>query len=158
MSSPITETEALLETWDTLSEEDRVDAFQKIPRAVADDFFLALNPRDQAALILSLQPRAPRIWGRLLAPDDATDVIQEAPEQERPGLLSLMDESALREVLALMAYKEGVAGGLMSPRFARLRPEMPVDEAIAYLRRQAQSGMVETVHSAKAVDSAQQIL
>jgi magnesium transporter len=158
MSTPISEPEILLETWDTLTEEDRVDAFQRIPRALADDFFLALNPRDQASLVLSLPVGERRIWVRLLAPDDATDVLQEAPEQERPGLLSLMDESALREVLALMAYKEDEAGGLMSPRFARLRPEMPVDEAIAYLRRQAQSGMVETVHYAYALDSEQHLL
>jgi magnesium transporter len=158
MSNPITESDALLESWDSLSEDERVDAFQKIPRAQADDFFQALNPRDQSALVLALPVRERRIWMRLLAPDDATDVIQESPEEDRPGLLSLLDESGLREVLALMAYKEDEAGGLMSPRFARLRPEMLVDEAIAYLRRQAQSGMVETVHYAYALDSEQHLL
>ncbi len=158
MSTPTSQTGNLLETWDTLSEEERVDAFEQIPRAQADDFFLALNPRDQASLILSLPEGERRIWMRLLAPDDATDVIQEAPEEDRPGLLSLLDETNLREVLALMAYKEDEAGGLMSPRFARLRPEMPIDEAIAYLRRQAQSGLVETVHYAYALDSEQHLL
>ena len=49
MSSPATELEVLLETWDSLSEEERVQAFEQIPRGRADDFFLALNPRDQAA-------------------------------------------------------------------------------------------------------------
>jgi len=158
MSSPATELEVLLETWDSLSEEERVQAFEQIPRGRADDFFLALNPRDQAALILSLPENERRIWIRLLAPDDTTDVIQEAPEEERPGLLAMLDETALREVLALLAYKEDEAGGLMSPRFARLRPEMPIDEAIAYLRRQAQSGIVETVHYAYALDSEQHLL
>src|SRR5437868_6355265 len=130
MSKSLTETQALVETWDTLSPEERVEAFQQIPRALADDFFLALAPRDQAALIVSIPVGERRIWIRLLAPDDATDVIQECPEEERPALLGMLDESALREVLALMAYKEDEAGGLMSPRFARLRPEMPIDEAI----------------------------
>src|SRR6185436_5980089 len=97
--------QALLESWDTLSPEDRVAAFGQIPRAFADDFFLALNPRDQANLICLLPVGERRIWMRLLAPDDATDVIQECPEEERPELLSMLDESALREVLALMAYK-----------------------------------------------------
>jgi magnesium transporter len=158
MSSPINDAEALLEQWDTLNEDERLDAFHLLPRAQADDFFLALNPRDQAGLIVSLPQGERRIWMRLLAPDDATDVIQQCPDDERPGLLSMLDGTALREVLALMAYKEDEAGGLMSPRFARLRPEMPVDEAIAYLRRQSQSGRVETVHYAYALDGEQHLL
>ena len=32
---------------------------------------------------------------------------------------------------------EDEAGGLMNPGYARVRPEMPVDEAIASLRRRA---------------------
>jgi magnesium transporter len=123
-----------------------------------DDFFLELPPRDQAALILALPIGERRIWMRLLAPDDATDVIQEAPEEERASLVAMLDESARREVSALMAYQEDDAGGLMSPRFARLRPEMGIDEAIAYLRRQAQSGLVETVHYSYVLDSEQRLL
>jgi magnesium transporter len=41
-------------------------------------------------------------------------------------------------VSGLLAYAEDDAGGLMSPRYARLRPDMSVDEAIGYLRRAAQ--------------------
>jgi magnesium transporter len=135
-----------------------MEAFDRIPRAEMDDFFLELPPRDQAALILALPLGERRIWMRLLAPDDATDVIQETPEEERPSLVAMLDETARREVSALMAYQEDDAGGLMSPRFARLRPEMGIDEAIAYLRRQAQSGLVETVHYSYVLDSEQRLL
>jgi magnesium transporter len=58
--------------------------------------------------------------------------------------------------VALLAYAEDDAGGLMSPRFARLRPDMTVDEAIAYLRRQAEQ--VETIHYAYVLDSDQRLL
>jgi magnesium transporter len=34
-------------------------------------------------------------------------------------------------VAALLAFKEDQAGGLMSLRFVRLRPEITVDEAIS---------------------------
>ena len=57
---------------------------------------------------------------------------------------------------ALLAYKEDEAGGLMSPRFARLRPDMTVDEAISYLRRQADQ--VETIYYAYALDDEQHLL
>src|SRR5207244_11762916 len=85
-----------------------------------------------------------RSWMRLLPPDDAADVIQESPEEEREGLLAVLDEPTRKEVAALLAYNEDEAGGLMNPRYARLRPEMSVDEAITYLRRQARERLGPT--------------
>src|SRR5438105_8071451 len=150
------ELQVSLDAWNTLPPEERITAFQQLPYAEKDDFFLALSARDQAELVLSLPPGERRIWMRLLPPDDATDLIQEAPEDERPKLLALLDEYTLHEVIALLAYAEDDAGGLMSPRFARLRPDMTVDEAIAYLRRQAEQ--VETIHYAYVLDSEQHLL
>jgi magnesium transporter len=146
----------LLERWNELSPEERLEGFQRIPRDDAEDFFLNLTARDQAMLILSLPEGQRRLWMRLLAPDDAADVIQEALEEERPRLLSLLDDSARREVSALLAYAEDAAGGLMSPRFARVRPEMTVNEAITYLRKQV--GLVETIHYAYVLDAEQHLL
>jgi magnesium transporter len=145
-----------LETWHTLSSDERVETFRQLPYVEQNDFFLALSARDQAELLLLLPTNERRIWMRLLPPDDATDAIQEAPEEERPNLLALLDDFTRREVVALLAYAEDAAGGLMSPRFARLRPDMTVDEAIAYLRRQAEQ--VETIHYAYVLDSDQHLL
>lgn len=150
------EEQAPLEAWHTLSTEQRVETFKRVPYAEKDDFFLALSARDQSELLLSLPPNERRIWMRQLPPDDATDVIQETPEEERASLLALLDDYTRREVVALLAYAEDDAGGLMSPRFARLRPDMTVDEAIAYLRRQAEQ--VETIHYAYVLDSDQRLL
>ena len=44
----------------------------------------------------------------------------------------------------------------MSPRFARLRPESTVDEAISYLRQQA--GSVETIYYAYILDQGQHLM
>jgi magnesium transporter len=127
----------LREAWDLLDVEDRLGGFRSLERTEAEDFFLSLRSRDQAELLLELPSPERRSWLRLLAPDDAADVVQEAPREEWPDLLALLDEPTRREVSALLAYAEDDAGGLMSPRYARLRPEMTIDEAIAYLRRQA---------------------
>src|SRR5499426_2641976 len=150
------ELQSSLDLWHSLSLEERVDTFKQLPYAEKDDFFLALSARDQSELILSLPQNERRIWMRLLPPDDATDVIQETLEAEdRSNLLALLDDYTRREVGALLAYAEDNAGGLMSPRFARLRPDMTVDEAIAYLRRQAEH--VETIHYAYVLDSDQHL-
>jgi magnesium transporter len=74
---------------------------------------------------------------RLMPPDDAADLVQEADEDEREALLALLDEQTRREVMALLAYAEDDAGGLMNPRYAQVRADVSVDEAISYLRRQA---------------------
>ena len=94
---------------------------------------------------------------RLLPPDDAADVVQAAPTEERDGLLALLDEPTRKEVTALLAYAEDDAGGLMNPRYARLRPEMTVDEAISYLRTQARERL-ETIYYAYVLDAEQHLL
>ena len=154
----ITETSlnGLRERWPTLAPRARMEAFQAIPRELADNFFLDMNSRDQLDLLLALPEGEHRSWLRLLAPDDAADLMQIASPDRRQVLLSQLDETARREVAALLAYKEDEAGGLMSPRFARLRPEMTIDEAISYLRRQA--AQVETIYYAYALDDGQHLL
>jgi magnesium transporter len=71
--------------------------------------------------------------------------------------LDLLDEVTRREVKGLLDYAEDEAGGLMNTRYSRLRPDMTVDEAIAYLRRDAQS-REKTVYYAYVVDSAERLL
>ncbi len=83
-------------------------------------------------------------------------MAQEVEPDLRQEILRDLDESTRSEVAGLLAYKEDVAGGRMSPRFSRLRPESTVDEAIAYLRRQATQ--VETIYYAYAVDDEQHLL
>ena len=127
----------LMDRWPTLGIEERLKLFHALPRDEADDFFLELPSRDQAALIRAMAAGERRLWLRLLAPDDAADLAQEFGPGRRDEVLRDLDDSTRSEVVGLLAYKEDVAGGRMSPRFSRLRPESTVDEAIAYglLRR-----------------------
>jgi magnesium transporter len=153
---PLLSVNQLVEAWPTLSKNERTAEFQKLPRELADDFFLALDARDQHDLLCAVQEGERRIWLRLLAPDDAADLIQLSPRSRREAWLEMLDRASRQEVTALLAYKEDQAGGLMSPRFARLRPEMTVDEAISYLRHQA--GQLETMYYAYALNQDQHLL
>ena len=137
MAEKIFKSAELYEAWPVLSLEERVEGFEFLKRDDADDFFLQLNARDRAELLLALPPGERRLWMRLLAPDDAADVIQEAPAEERESMLSLLDDQTRREVKGLLDYAEDEAGGLMNTRYSRLRADMTVDEAISYLRKDA---------------------
>jgi magnesium transporter len=149
--------EELQETWPLLSSDERLEGFRLLAAADADDFFLSLATRDQATLLFSLPNGERRLWARVLAPDDAADVIQETPPEERDGLLTLLDDTTHTEVIALLAYAEDAAGGLMNPRYARVRPEMSVNEAISYLRRQARE-RIETIYYVYVLNAQQQLL
>ncbi len=127
----------LEDAWALLPAEDRVEALKELPPAQAQDFFFGLSSQDQAQVVLAFPPEDRRTWMRILPPDDAADVVQAAEDDERDGLLAALDDATRKEVSALLAYAEDAAGGLMNPRFARVRPDMTVDEAISYLRRQA---------------------
>jgi magnesium transporter len=149
----------LREAWWLLAPEDRIEGFRLLEPDDGEEFFFDLSASDQAELILSLRPAERRLWLRLLPPDDAADLIQEAEEEQREALLNLLDESTRREVTALLAYEEDEAGGLMSSRFARVRADMKVDEAISYLRKQAISTVeLETIYYVYVIDPQQRLL
>jgi len=149
--------EELHASWFTLSPDERVSAFRSLDREDAQDFFLGLSSRDQADLFLLVPPRERRLWIRLLPPDDVADLLLEIPADERNDSLALLDETTRREVNALLTYAEDAAGGLMSPCFARVRPDATVDEAISYLKRQARFDL-ETIYYAYVLDAEQRLL
>lgn len=147
----------LRDAWPLLDLEERGDGLRVLPREDAEDFFIGLPAPDQAALLLYFRPGQRRQWMRLLEPDDVADVIQEADDRARSTLLALLDAPTRKEVTALLAYAEDEAGGLMSTRYARLRPGMTADEAISYLRRQARD-KIETIYYAYVLDPDHRLL
>ncbi|KYF55810.1 Mg2+ transporter MgtE, partial [Sorangium cellulosum] len=144
-------------SWSTMEGDERVQAYRRLRREEAEDFFQGLSSADQAALLAALTKGERRLWLRLLAPDDVADIVHEAPPAEQGELLSLLDEPTRRVVSALLAYEEDEAGGLMSPWFARVRPEATVDEAITYLKRQALDHL-ETIYYGYVLDAEQRLL
>ena len=147
----------LRDAWPVLDAEERFEGFMALDREAADGFFLGLPAHDQALMLRAMPQSERRLWFHLLPPDDAADVIQEFPEEERAGMLALIDEAFRREIQGLLAYAEDAAGGLMSPRFARLRPEMTIDEAVHYLRRQAREHL-ETLNYSYVLDVNQRLI
>jgi magnesium transporter len=145
------------EVWPLLAHGDRIQAFLMLPRDEAEDFFFNLPARDQADVVLGVPAREQRSWLRSLPPDDAADLIQAAPQGKRESLLALLDEATRREVTALLAYSEDNAGGLMNPRYVRVRPEMTVDEAISYVRKQMRE-LTRTIYYVFVLDAEQKLM
>lgn len=149
-------TETLRQQWPRLSRDEQLQRFRQLHTAEKADFFLRLNARDQSDLLLRLPEDQRLVWMRVLPPDDAADLVQESDPESREVLLGLLDDATRKEVCALLAYNEDDAGGLMNPRFARLRPDSTVDEAISYLRRQAPT--LESIYYGYVLDHDQHLL
>lgn len=96
-----------------------------------------------------------RLWVRFLPPDDTVDLLQNLDEPLRTEVLELIDTKVRREIAALLSYREDEAGGLMSPRFVRVRSDMLVAEALRYVRQQAQT--VEPIHYIYVLDNEQRL-
>ncbi len=146
----------LIGKWPRLGKDERFKSFRSLPRPQMEDLFLSVSARSQSRLVQALPEEERRAFIRLLAPDDAADLIQEPPANLRERFLELMDDMTRQDAKALLAYRVDAAGGLMSPRFARLRPEASIDEAITYLRQQV--GRVETIYNAYVLDDEQRLL
>jgi magnesium transporter len=147
----------LRDAWASLDAEERLEGFRLLEAAEAEDLFDSLEAREQWALVLRMRDPERQLWMRQLAPDDAVDLVQAAPTEMREALIRVLDAPTRSEVNALLAYAEDEAGGLMSPRYVRLRPDMSVDEAIAYLRRAARE-RVETIYYIYVVDAGHHLL
>ena len=148
----------LWELWPSLSEDERLEWFDQLSPDDAEDFFSSITCEDQSALIAAMTPHQQRQWMRILAPDDAADVLQLIDDEEmQRRLKTYLQDRVRNEVDALMAYKEDEAGGLMSPRFARIRPDMSIDEAILYIRRQIRDEL-ETIYYIYVLDHQQHLL
>ncbi len=148
----------LWELWPTLNDKERVDWFNQLEHEDSEDFFSSIPCEDQAAMFVVMNEREQRHWMRTLAPDDAADVLQLIEDEDtKAHLKAALQARARKEIDALMAYKEDEAGGLMSPRFARCRPDMTIDEAILYVRRQIREEL-ETIYYVYVLDSQQHLL
>lgn len=147
----------LHEEWSESSLADRMSTFKSLPLADAQEFFRELSTWHQYEIVSNLPQGEQTVWLRILDPDDAVDLLQEGTEEERDRLVGLLDDSTRDDVKALLKYREDVAGGIMSPRFAQVRPEMTVSQALTYVRKQALEA-TETVYAIYVLDATQHLL
>lgn len=137
--------EETLEAWPTFTQEEKLDVFRNLNKADLEDLFIDLDTVSQAEIYGTINLENRRNCIRILDADDVTDLIQELPDELKQDAFNLLDNYSRAEVKALLAYEEDEAGGLMNPRFTRLRPDFTVDQAIKYLYAQSQ-GKTETIY------------
>jgi|SRR5271165_6803480 len=101
----------LLDQWPRLRKSERVAKFEGLPREYMDNRFLELDARSQSELVLALPEGERRLYIRLLAPDDAADLIQHSPQREREYLFGLLDDMTRVDAKALLGLSRGCSRG-----------------------------------------------
>jgi magnesium transporter len=127
-----------------------------LPDDELPEIMAAISPAEAAAILRTLTAGEAAEVLEAMAPDDATDVVDEMPEVEAERILIAMEPAEAREIRDLLAYPPESAGGIMTPAFVAIAPNLRADQAIAALRRVAEEA--ETVNYVYVVDAADHLL
>ncbi len=117
-------------------EEDRLPLFFRLlPKELAAETFVEMEPEAQELLIRGFSDSELREVLSEMYVDDAVDVIEEMPANVVRRILSQADPQMRREINEILRYPEHSAGSIMTTEYVSLRPAMTVEEAILRIRR-----------------------
>lgn len=118
-----------------------------------------LDHRDAAHILTRMSATQAADILESIGPDDATDIVQvihaSDPESVENILVAMEPEEAA-EIRELLPYGEDTAGGLMTPEFIAVFPELQAEETVTALRRLA--GEVENVQYVYVIDRDEKLL
>jgi magnesium transporter len=138
-------------------DDDEVAALvQWLPEEEGSQLLAEIDPYHAGRILQSLSHDDAADLLEAMAPDDATDVIGELPELDAERILVAMEPADAAEIRELAAYPPDTAGGIMTPSFVGVSPDLRADEAILALRRVAEEA--ETVYYAYVLDDDEHLL
>ncbi len=129
---------------------------QWLPDEELPELLTELDPPHAASILRTLSRHEAADVLEAMEPDDATDVLDALPEAEAEQILIAMEPAEAEEIRDLLAYPPDTAGGIMTPAFVAIAPDLRADQAIQALRRVAEEA--ETLYYAYVVDPADHVL
>jgi magnesium transporter len=127
-----------------------------LPEDELSELLSEIEPIEAAHILRTVShPRAADLL-EAMAPDDATDVIDELPEDHAEQILIQMEPADAAEIRELLAFPPDSAGGIMTPGFVAISPNLRASQAIAALQRVSEE--VETMYYVYVVDDQEHLL
>ncbi len=120
---------------DELPEERLPLLFRLLPKELAAETFVEMEPEAQELLIRGFSDSELREVLDELYVDDAVNIVEEMPANVVRRILSQADPQMRKEINEILRYPENSAGSIMTTEYVSLRPGMTVEESILRIRR-----------------------
>ena len=127
----------IAQLFNDLEEEHRIPLlFRLLPKELAAETFVEMDPEAQELLIRSFSDNELKEVLDELYVDDAADLVEEMPANVVKRILKHADPEMRKSINQILRYPDYSAGSLMTTEYVSLRPDMTVEEAILRIRRQ----------------------
>ena len=121
--------------FDEVEEERLPVLFRLLPKELAAEAFVEMEPEAQELLIHSFSDNELREVLDEIYVDDAVDIVEEMPANVVRRILAQADPQMRKDINMILRYPENSAGSIMTTEYVSLRPHMTVEEAILRIRR-----------------------
>ncbi len=118
-----------------LSPEQLPLLFRLLPKELAAESFVEMEPEEQEALIRGISDSELKQVMDELYVDDAVDIVEEMPANVVQRILAQSDPQMRKEINEILQYPENSAGSVMTTEYVSLNPNMTVGDAILRIRQ-----------------------
>ena len=125
------ETALLLES---LPPAQRALVWELVDAGAQGDVLVELSEEVRSELLAEMQPHELVAAAEGLAVDDLADLLAELPEAVTRQVLKSMDQQDRDRLSTVLAFPEDSAGGLMNTDTVTVRPDVPIEVVLRYLR------------------------
>jgi len=129
---------------------------EAIPEEWRHDYVAELEPEEAADYLRTLTQDEAADLLEEMDPDDAADIVGELPDEAAELILVEMEPDEQAELRELIAYPPDTAGGLMTPAFVAISPDLRADQAVTALRKVAEEA--ETIYYVYVIDKDEHLL
>ncbi len=121
--------------FEKLPEDSLPLLFRLLPKGLAAETFVEMQPDNQELLIRGFSDSELRDVLDELYVDDAVDIVEEMPANVVQRILSAAAPDMRKDINNLLNYPENSAGSIMTTEYVSLRTSMTVGDAITHIRR-----------------------
>lgn len=133
----------LADIFQELKPEERLECFNLIEEDKAADMIEYLPANLQVEILGDIDTELAARIIQKLPHDAAADVLGDMEEDDTEVYLESLPQKFSEEVRELMNYDEDTAGGMMTPLFMMVTPDMTVREVLDYIRNRADEDNID---------------
>jgi magnesium transporter len=119
---------------ESLPPAQRALVWEFVDREAQGDVLVELSEDVRSELLAEMQPDELVAATEGLAVDDLADLLAELPEAVTRQVLRSMDQLDRDRLSTVLAFPEDTAGGLMNTDTVTVRPDVPLEVVLRYLR------------------------